>query len=82
VQHVTFAADHVSGEEVGAPQASAWLQGILSGQAPASTCDATEVLAAVAADVPGTDVPEVPVVPLLAVGGALALLLVLRRRSA
>ena len=75
VDHVTFPADHVTGEEVGAPLASAWLQGILSGQTPPSTCAATE-----AVDGLGADLPEVPAVPLLAVGGVLACAMVLRRR--
>jgi hypothetical protein len=77
VHHVTFAADHVSGEEIGAPLGAAWLQGIMSGQTPPSTCAATEAVAGL-----GADVPEAPLVPLLAVAGALAMGLVLRRRLA
>ncbi|MDT7538290.1 MAG: hypothetical protein QOI82_1875 [Actinomycetota bacterium] len=73
VDHVTFAADHITGEEIGAPLAATWLQGILSGNAPPSTCAATEA-------VPGTDVPEAPAVPLLAVGALLATAFVVRRR--
>ena len=77
VSHATFAADHVSGEEVGAPLAAAWLQGVMSGQPPASTCAATEAVEGL-----GADVPETPAVPLLAVGAALAMGIVLRRRRA
>jgi hypothetical protein len=77
VTHATFPADHVSGEEAGAPLATAWLQGILSGQTPSSTCGATEAVAGL-----GADVPETPVVPLLAIGGALAMAMVVRRRRA
>lgn len=77
VDHVTFPADHLSGEEAGAPLASAWLQGILSGQTPPSTCAETEAVDSLAADV-----PEAPAVPLLAIGAALAMVLVVRRRRA
>jgi hypothetical protein len=77
VSHVTFAADHVTGEEVGAPLAATWLQSVMSGQTPPSTCDATEAVAGL-----GADVPETPVVPLLAVAGILAMAMVLRRRLA
>ncbi|MDT7573223.1 MAG: hypothetical protein QOE05_3397 [Actinomycetota bacterium] len=77
VQHVTFAADHVSGEEVGAPLAATWLAGVMSGQAPTSTCPVTEAVAGL-----GADVPEAPVVPLLAVGATLALAMAVRRRRA
>ncbi|MDX6199669.1 MAG: hypothetical protein QOJ79_2820 [Actinomycetota bacterium] len=77
VDHVTFAADHLSGEEIGAPMASAWLQGVLSGQTPSSSCAATEAVAGL-----GTNVPEVPVVPLLAIAAALGLAFALRRRRA
>jgi hypothetical protein len=75
VSHVTFAADHVTGEEIGAPLATTWLQGVLSGQTPPSTCAVTE-----AVDTLGADVPEVPAVPLLAIGAALVLALIARRR--
>jgi hypothetical protein len=75
VTHAAFPADHVSGEEVGAPLAMAWLQGVMSGQTPPGTCAATEAVAGL-----GADVPEAPVVPMLAVGGAVAMWVLLRRR--
>jgi hypothetical protein len=77
VNHVVFAADHVTGEEIGSPLGAAWLQSILNGQTPPSTCAATEAVAGLS-----PDVPEAPVVPLLALGGILATVLVVRRRRA
>jgi hypothetical protein len=77
VNHVVFAADHVTGEEIGSPLGAAWLQSILNGQTPPGTCAATEAVAGLSADV-----PEAPVVPLLALGGIVATALVVRRRRA